>query len=99
MQGGGVIFRVEAVIGRYPLQAAERGLAAPGLSQPLAALEALDALEGVLATELTCEARTKLVSRDTSVRKSIHTTGGSAVSHLTPSRTSSLFYNQHLGLI
>lgn len=57
VQGGGVVFRVEAVVRRYPLQAAERGLAAPRLGQPVAALEALDALEGVLATELTYERR------------------------------------------
>ncbi|TNN74966.1 hypothetical protein EYF80_014711 [Liparis tanakae] len=55
--GGGVVLRVEAVVRRYPLQAAERGLAAPRMGQSVAALEALDALEGVLATELTYEGR------------------------------------------
>lgn len=55
LQGGGVVLGVEAVVRRYPLQAAERGLAAPRLGQPVAALEALDALEGVLAAELTWE--------------------------------------------
>lgn len=59
LQGGGVVLGVEAVVRRYPLQAAERGLAAPRLSQPVAALEALDALEGVLAAELTWESRGK----------------------------------------
>lgn len=59
MQGSGVVFRVEAVVWRYPLQAAEWRLAAPWLGQSVTALEALDALEGVLATELTCEARRK----------------------------------------
>lgn len=57
VQGGGVVFWVKAVVGRYPLQAAERWLAAPWLGQPVAALKALDALEGVLAAELTCEGR------------------------------------------
>ena len=57
VQGGGVVLRVEAVVRGYPLQAAEGGLAAPRLGQPVAALEALDALEGVLAAELTCEER------------------------------------------
>lgn len=55
LQGGGVVLGVEAVVRRYPLQAAERGLAAPRLGQPVAALEALDALEGVLAAKLTWE--------------------------------------------
>lgn len=59
VQGGGVVLRVEAVVRGYPLQAAEGGLAAPRLGQPVAALEALDALEGVLAAELTCEERMK----------------------------------------
>lgn len=52
VQGGGVVFRVEAVVGRYPLQAAERWLTTPGLGQSLTALEALDALKGILATKL-----------------------------------------------
>lgn len=52
VQGGGVVFWVKAVVGRYPLQAAERRLTTPGLGQPLTALEALDALKGVLATKL-----------------------------------------------
>lgn len=52
VQGGGVVLRVEAVVGRDPLQAAEGRLAAPGLGQPLTALEALNALEGILATKL-----------------------------------------------
>ena len=59
VQGGGVVLRVEAVVRGYPLQAAEGGLAAPRLGQPVAALEALDALEGVLAAKLTCEQRMK----------------------------------------
>lgn len=59
LQGGGVVLGVEAVVGRYPLQAAERRLAAPRLGQPVAALEALDALEGVLAAEFTWEPRGK----------------------------------------
>lgn len=53
VQGGGVVLGVEAVVRRHPLQAAEGRLAAPRLGQPVAALEALDALEGVLAAQLT----------------------------------------------
>lgn len=53
MQGAGVVLRVEAVVGRHPLQAAEGGLAAPRLGEAVTALKALDALEGVLATQLT----------------------------------------------
>lgn len=52
VQGGGVVLGVEAVVRRHPLQAAEGRLAAPRLGQPVAALEALDALEGVLAAQL-----------------------------------------------
>ena len=68
MQGGGVVFRVEAVVRRYPLQAAERGLAAPWLGQSVTALEALDALEGVLATELTWEGRTGGMERKREIK-------------------------------
>lgn len=58
MQGSGVVFRVEAVVWRYPLQAAEWRLAAPWLGQSVTALKALDALKGVLATKLTWDGRT-----------------------------------------
>lgn len=52
-QGGRVVLGVEAVVGRDALQALEGGLAAPGLRQAVAAVVALDALEGVLASQLT----------------------------------------------
>lgn len=52
-QGGGVVLRVEAVVGGDALQALEGGLAAPGLRQPVAAVVALDALERVLAAQFT----------------------------------------------
>lgn len=53
VQGGGVVLRVEAVVRRHPLQAAEGRLAAPRLGESVAALEALDALERVLAAQFT----------------------------------------------
>lgn len=56
-QGGGVILRVEAVVGGDALQALEGGLAAPGLRQAVAAVVALYALEGVLAAQLTWRER------------------------------------------
>lgn len=52
-QGSGVVLRVKAVIGGDALQALEGGLAAPGLRQPVAAVVALYALEGVLAAQFT----------------------------------------------
>lgn len=58
VQGGGVVFRLKAVVWRYPLQAAEWRLAAPWLGQSITALKALNALKGVLATELTWEEQT-----------------------------------------
>lgn len=52
-QGGGVVLRVKAVVGRDALQALEGGLAAPGLRQAVAAVVALYALKGVLAPQFT----------------------------------------------
>lgn len=59
-QGGGVVLRVEAVIGGDTLQTLEGRLAAPGLRQPVAAVVALDALEGVLAAQFTWRERKKI---------------------------------------
>lgn len=52
-QGGRVVLRVKAVVGGDTLQALEGGLAAPGLCQAVAAIVALYALEGVLASKFT----------------------------------------------
>ena len=54
VQGAGVVLRLKAVVGGHPLQAAEGRLAAPGVGEPVTALQAVDALEGVLATQLAC---------------------------------------------
>ena len=54
VQGAGVVLRFEAVVGGHPLQAAEGRLAAPGVGEPVTALQAVDALEGVLAAQLAC---------------------------------------------
>lgn len=59
VQSGGVVLRIEAVVRRYSLQAVERGLAAPRLSQPVAALEAVNAFKRLLATELTWQGKIK----------------------------------------
>lgn len=74
MQGSGVVFRVKAVIGWYPLQAAEWGLAAPRLGQSVAAFKAIDALEGVLATELTWKDIGTMGKKDLLLRTTVNFT-------------------------
>lgn len=51
MQSSGVIFRVKAVVWRYPLKTVEWGLAAPWLGQSVTAFKAINALKGVLTSE------------------------------------------------